>query len=436
MRIDRGPREAFPAGVEPTAESMKTLVLTTKFPHPSETFILNHIEFLAENGIDVQILSRQRPLRLQANDSILRNRRSGRIQYYSDFISQTPGGKWSKASFYANRASRLLVRDPGRFARIGLRSLCHRTKPFRPLHLAEAIGPDHRFDIVHAHYCTNGLIASDMIDAGCISGKLITSVHGYDITKIISSKGPAYYRKLFAMGDRFLTVNRHFKSILEDFGVDPEKIIVHHMGVDTNRFPFSQRYEKAVEGNVRILSVGRLVEKKGFRFAIEAFPEILASTRNVDYTIIGDGPERPALEALIAELGLESHIHLIGWKTHGEVSEHMRNAHVFLAPSVTAGDGDQEGIPVVLMEAMAVGLPVLSTFHSGIPELIAHETSGFLVPERDPAGIASTLTAMLGDPATLRSAAEAARRTVETQFNHRIQNDRLLQIYRDVVSAE
>jgi colanic acid/amylovoran biosynthesis glycosyltransferase len=144
---------------------------------------------------------------------------------------------------------------------------------------------------------------------------------------------------------------------------------------------------------------------------------VLETGREVSYDIVGDGPLRSELERLIEQLGITTRVRLAGWKNHGETIAMMEASHVLLAPSVTASDGDEEGIPNVIKEAMAMGLPVISTLHAGIPELVTDGESGFLVPERGDDVLAERIIYLYDHPDIWPRISHAARRKVETRFD-------------------
>ena len=162
-----------------------------------------------------------------------------------------------------------------------------------------------------------------------------------------------------------------------DLGVPREKITVVHMGVDVERFQFEDRPQNKP---IRILSVARATEKKGLTYALEAIEKC---NMDVRYEIIGGGELESKLIAQIADYNSKEKITIHGPQSSEFVAESLKKADIFLLPSVTDQYGDMEGIPVSLMEAMASGVIVLSTVHSGIPELVEHQKSGFLVEERN-----------------------------------------------------
>src|SRR6185437_9215841 len=167
-------------------------------------------------------------------------------------------------------------------------------------------------------------------------------------------------------------------------------------------------------------------EKKGLTYAIRAVAALRRDGVDIALDIVGDGPLRPSLESLIAELGMGNAVRIIGARSRDEVARAMGAAHLFAAPSVTARDGDMEGIPVALMEAMASGVPVVATAHSGIPELVEDGVSGLLVPERDTDALAAAFRWLVDHPERWLSMALAAHDAVERDFNSARLNDELV----------
>jgi colanic acid/amylovoran biosynthesis glycosyltransferase len=180
---------------------------------------------------------------------------------------------------------------------------------------------------------------------------------------------------------------------------------------------------------VRFIGVGRMVEKKGFDDALAALAAMCAqpNATAATLTLIGDGPLRSALQRQATELNLENAVRFTGFLPHGRVAEELMQAHVFVLPSRTARSGDMEGIPVALMEAMAQGMPVLATRHSGTPELVEHEVSGLLCEEGDRQALAANMLAIAAasDRWSAMGAAGAAR--VRAEFDLEVWNDRLLE---------
>ncbi len=201
-------------------------------------------------------------------------------------------------------------------------------------------------------------------------------------------------------------------------GCPPEKIHVTRMGIEPEKFNFEPR--QAFHSPLRIVSVARLTEKKGLDVAVKASEILKQRGGQFEFTIIGNGDQDEMMREHIANAGLEDCVSMPGFKPQEEIRAALSEADIFLLPSKTAADGDMEGIPVALMEAMAVGLPVVSTFHSGIPELIENNVSGWLVPENDAEALADTLFRLSQGDIDVAPVVAAARRKVETEFNQHI----------------
>jgi len=227
----------------------------------------------------------------------------------------------------------------------------------------------------------------------------------------------------------FLPTSEYLKRRLIDLGCHEEKILVHRSGVDCKEFSFMPR-QVTPGGRIRIVTIGRSVEKKGVEYAIRAIAKLKKEISDIEYLIVGDGPLQESFKRMIQTLEAGETIKLLGWKREDEVAEILRTSHVVLAPSVTGADGDQEGIPNVLKEAMAMGLPVVSTRHAGIPELIEDGVSGFLVAERDVEALISKLRFLIGHPEIWPAMGQAGRARVEVHYNIETLNDKLVDIYR------
>jgi colanic acid/amylovoran biosynthesis glycosyltransferase len=252
-----------------------------------------------------------------------------------------------------------------------------------------------------------------------------TIFHGYDVSSYVQKYGAGAYAPLFALGDRFLAVSQLWMARLKELGCPEDRIALLRMGIDVNRIPFLERKPAAM---LRVLSVGRLTEKKGFEYALRALAELtrLRPTLDWAYEIVGEGRLRRSLDRLSRKLGIHERVSFVGRLPAEAVLTKLATSDIFILPSVTARSGDMEGIPVSLMEAMASGAPVLSTFHSGIPELIDDGVSGLLAPERDIAALARNLCVLTDQPDLRLSMAVAARRKVELKFDQERITDELV----------
>jgi colanic acid/amylovoran biosynthesis glycosyltransferase len=174
------------------------------------------------------------------------------------------------------------------------------------------------------------------------------------------------------------------------------------------------------------VTVGRLVERKGIANAVRAVAELVRSGVDVEYTIVGDGPLSAVLIHLARELGVAERVRIIGSVSHGAVAAILARSHIMVAPSMTASDGDMEGIPVAIMEAMASGVPVVSTVHGGIPELVDDDVTGYLVPEGDVHALATRLENLSRDFAAAQRVCAAARRLIVQRHDIEKLDDRLV----------
>lgn len=201
-------------------------------------------------------------------------------------------------------------------------------------------------------------------------------------------------------------------------------------GLNLERFTHQPPNPEATE----ILAVGRLVEKKGFHVLVEAVRLLHAAGRDVVCRIIGSGEEYSNLAAQIAAAGLSDLVILEGPRPQNEVVQAMRNAAVLACPCVIGGDGNRDGLPTVLLEAMALGLPCVATDVTGIPEIVRHEDTGLLAPEGDPDALAALLARMLDDVELRQSLSTNGRALIAQEFDVTINAARLREVFRTAIA--
>jgi colanic acid/amylovoran biosynthesis glycosyltransferase len=390
--------------------------LVSRFPNPSETFIQAQAEGLMARGVSVEIVA------LAAGDAevlrALREKWAGRFRSETVPIPKTMGARLLAASGALGAKQARAALDASRFGddASSLRLLLAAARWPKP-------PPQRRVWL--AHYGRWGRFACALRDLGLIAGPVATVFHGKDMSAYLK-KRPDAYASLFQRGDLFLPISDIWREKLMALGAPGERTLVHRMGVDVSRFAETPRTLKPGEP-VHFIGVGRMVEKKGFDDALAAFAAFRARPDAPDaaLTLIGDGPMRAALEAQARVLGLQAHVRFTGLLPHAAVAEHLARAHVFVLASKTARSGDMEGIPVALMEAMAQGLPVLATRHSGTPELVEHAASGLLCDEGDRAALAANMAALARAPQRWAAMGAAGAAKVRAEFDLTIWNDRL-----------
>lgn len=287
--------------------------------------------------------------------------------------------------------------------------------------------------VLHAHFGSTGWTALPLKRLHQLP--LVVSFHGRDASALLRQDvWYERYQELFEIADAFTVPSNLMASRLEESGCPRHKLHVLHYGVDLAQWSFQLAPQPVESKTFEVLMVCRLVEKKGVTDALQAILEVQQTIPEVRLRIAGDGELRLQIEQTIREHGLESRVSLLGFVDNSQVQELMRASDVLLAPSVTAADGDEEGLPNVLIESAAVGLPIIATNHAGAPELIQDGVSGFLVPERDSRALADRLIAMAKQPAMRLNFSSSARRIIEQEFDLLSSVAQLESIYDRVVS--
>jgi colanic acid/amylovoran biosynthesis glycosyltransferase len=244
--------------------------------------------------------------------------------------------------------------------------------------------------------------------------KLVVCCRGFDVTGYVKNF-PEVNSDIFNKVNLFLPVCDYFKKRLIALGCNSKKVIVHHSAIDCSQFFFKIR-KLPKNDCIHLISVGRFTKKKGLMYAMRALARVVQKYRRVHFTIIGDGPERANLELWIKKLKLQDKITLVGWKTQDEIVSLLDKSHIFLLPSITRSNGNEEGIANALKEAMAMGLISIATWHAGTPELIDDGISGFLVPEKNIKKLASKIEYVIRHPELWQSIGLSARKKIEDEF--------------------
>ena len=261
----------------------------------------------------------------------------------------------------------------------------------------------------------------------------VVAFYGYDVSLLPrSSKWRRRYVQLFSEADVFLVLGPHMKKCLLDLGCDEEKIKVRHLGVNLTKLP-AKNIQKADRRKVRILIASSFVEKKGIPYAVAAFAEVKKRYPAVELVIIGDGKMKGEIFSLVKELELVNDVKFLGYIDHERCLQEIVASDIFLSPSIVAGNGDTEGTPVILMEAQALGVPVVSTFHADIPEVVKDGVTGFLSPERDVISIADNLSKFVASFELRNKFGKAGRKYVENNFNLLNQTKQLENIYNSLL---
>jgi glycosyltransferase involved in cell wall biosynthesis len=252
--------------------------------------------------------------------------------------------------------------------------------------------------LIHAHFALDGTEALYLQSA--LNVPLLVTLHGYDITSSDAefertARGRHYLAnrsELWNRASKFICVSEAIKTAALKAGIPKEKLVVHYIGIDLKNF---QRNHLLVRDPHLILFVGRLVEKKGCEFVIRALSQLTIDQPRAHLVVIGHGPLRRELEALASKLGVK--VRFLGPQNAELVRMWMGKARILCVPSVQAKTGDSEGFGMVFAEAQSMGTPVVSTWHSAIPEVVRHGVTGLLAAERDCTGLAHHICRFLSD---------------------------------------
>lgn len=402
---------------------MKLTFFTMRFPVASETFVLNQVTYFIDAGYDVEIIS------VFPGDMVNRHAAFDEYGLAQKTHYLLPDEKVSSLDKLNQRLKLVLpkVAKPALLRSLNVRRYgAQSSKLLLPSIVANA-SQTFVADVFLVHFGYAGALANKLRELGVLEGKQATVFHGADISRRhILEEHKLDYVNLFEQSELMLPISHLWENKLIEMGCPPEKIHVTRMGIEPEKFNFTPR--QGFHSPLRIVSVARLTEKKGLDVAVKASEILQAKGGQFEYTIIGNGEQEEMLREHIVRAGLQESVKMPGFKPQDEIRQALNEADIFLLPSKTAADGDMEGIPVALMEAMAVGLPVVSTVHSGIPELIENNVSGWLVPEDDAGALAETLLQLSQGDIDVAPVVAAARHKVETEFNQHIAYGELAQI--------
>ena len=293
--------------------------------------------------------------------------------------------------------------------------------------------------ILHSHFANVGW--GDIGAAKRAKLKHIVTFYGFDVNYLTQSDPRWYgrYQDLFEHIDRILCEGPHMAKGIEVLGCSMEKIRVHHLGVSINEIIFKPRVWNPKDP-LRVLMAASFQEKKGIPYALEALGRIQKDVQ-LEITLIGDANsemrsqlEKSKILDVMTRCDLQRKTRMLGYQPLAVLFEEAYKHHIFLSPSVTALDGDTEGgVPVSIIEMAATGMPVVSTLHCDIPEVIHHGVTGLLVQERDIEGLAGSLHWLMENTDRWSPMVEAGRRHLEVEYNAERQGERLARIYEELI---
>lgn len=411
---------------------MKVAFLVGQFPVLSEVFIVNQIIGLLDRGHEVDIYALSGfSGETKVHPDVERYGLLARTYYAPKLSSNFLARLW--------KALILLICWGHRDVLLCIRA-CNvwqygkTAASLRLLHIVIPFLGRKSYDIIHCQFGTYGLLGLCLQDMGALSGKLVTTFRGFDISEYPRRHGHDIYRPLFERGDLCLANCDFFRQRVIELGGSSCSTFVHRSSIDCDRFFFKPR-KLTNQVPVRIATVGRLTEKKGIEYGIRAVARLIGADFNVRYDIVGDGDLRSHIEQLIKTLGISHCVNLLGKQQQTEIIDFLHQSHIFIAPCVTARNGDRDAPINTLKEAMATGLPVVSTWHGGIPELVEDGISGFLVPEKDPEAITDKLAYLIAHPELWPIMGLAGRDRVLANYEIDHLNDELIILYEKLLQG-
>ncbi len=301
-----------------------------------------------------------------------------------------------------------------------------------PMFVRSMIGGK-KFDILHSHFAFAGYDYRKL--AKKLGVKHIVSFYGLDY-EFLPHNWPEWkkrYFTLFKEADLFICEGKYGTYILKEQGCPPEKIVVNRLGVEVEKIPFYVR--KKEKYSLKLVQVASFRKKKGQKYTVWAFYKALEECPNMHLTFVGTGKERSEVEGLVKKLNIQDKVTFIDVIDYTELYEFLKNYDVFIHPSIYTEDRDCEGgAPIVLLDAQATGMPVISTLHCDIPDEVIHGKTGLLSPEKDIESLAKNIKIfykMDNDMYTIF--ALNARKHVEQEYDIKKNAKSLYEIYKDIL---
>jgi colanic acid/amylovoran biosynthesis glycosyltransferase len=407
---------------------LRVVYILLYFPRLTETFIADEVWSLASHNVDVRIVSLLSP-----SAELVQPRSRDLLRQTSYAPAVLTWATWRAQTYFLRKSFRVylsllttLLREP--YVKQPVRSLFKRLVVFLKAVSVAHMLHDSEIDLIHSHFAWLPGAAA-WICARLLGKPFSVTVHAYDIY----SQKNDLLRLVSREADHVIAVSQFNQSRVAALGPGlADRISVIHCGIEVGKL--SARHttglERPEEGPIRILSVGSLVAKKGHRNLVAACHLLDQRGLSFTCTIIGGGPEEHALREQISTHGLQDRVELRGARPHPEIIQAHSYHDVFVLACVVAPDGDRDGIPVVLMEAGNAGLAIVSTPVSGIPELVRHLETGWLVQPDDPAALADAIAALAGDADGRRQMGRNAHALVQSEFDVQESTRQLAEVFR------
>ena len=290
-------------------------------------------------------------------------------------------------------------------------------------------------NMIHAHFGPVGyLLVKTKLK---LRLPLITTFYGADLNPSLKVYGKLqdWRKSLFEAGDLFLVEGAYMQQQLVQLGCPKEKIQIQRIAIPVKEMPWRPR-RKIEHRPVIVLFSGRFVEKKGLLYALAAVDILKREGKSLEFRIIGDGPQAAQIKRFIFDRKMADYTRLLGFLDYKDYLEEMNNADIFLQPSITAENGDTEGgAPTTILEAQAMGLPIVSTYHCDIPNIVVPDKSALLVEERNASALASALRGLLDHPSEWEVMSKIGRDFVQQYHDIDLEVCRLEEKYCNLLST-
>ena len=396
------------------------------YPRISETFISNEILLLEKLGFPIHLFSMRQPRENFSHASVTR------IQADVDYLPETLLRPLPRL-IYHNFL--LVLQKPAVYAqalKIALKRFLRTRKLATIKHLFQAgylvhhLLPGRTITHLHAHFAHSP--TSVAMFTSLLSGLPFSfTAHAKDIY----TSDPRQLREKLGLAQFVITCTDYNRRHLSRLHVGEPGSISHvYHGIDTGLFSLKREIRQKPTKPYQILTVARLIAKKGLPTVYRALKELQAREIPFEHILIGDGEDRKKVLALIESLGLKTHTRWLGTQPHEVVLDHYRKAHLFVLGCEVAANGDRDGIPNVLLESMAMGVPVVVTAISAIPELVETEKTGLLVQPCQPTQLAEAMIRLLTDTKLRTRVISAARQRVLQDFDNRVLIKQLADIFK------
>lgn len=381
---------------------MRVAHFMERFSPLSETFIYDYITQLERDGIDNCVLTLSRS-----------NCTERPFEYVH--VVELPA-RWQPTRIWARLArSTLLQKRALQKEHLTPMDWYVPLLQRRLKQLLESLKPD----VIHAQFGPSGVLIAPV--AAALDIPLVVTFLGYDISRLPhDSMWITRYKRLFESATCVIGISNHICSKLKDVGAPVHKIKLIHLGVHLGQFAYSDPASRFDGKNVYCTHVGRLVEKKSPIDLVKAFKKAVDNAPlgiRLHLRIIGDGPLREETLCKIKEFGLGEYISYMGPVPHEKVMNILQDSHIYTQHCKTASDGDQEGQGVSFVEASAIGLPIVTTRHNGIPDVVINGRTGFLVAEGDTDGMAQKILFLARNPKLWTQFGMEGRARMESEFD-------------------